>query len=141
MYYKNINDFATTNYNEENKVGTNLDFTTSSENEIDFNKPILFNNCANPITLSYINKDIKTDYTLMDTISSLSYDGSLLKLCNITLNSISCKLSMTITITNNLDEIYTCPVVLTMPLSTESSTIYDGSLTFTDNVNYSFIKS
>lgn len=66
--------------------------------------------------------------------------GSLLKHCNITLNSIACKISFLITIVNNLDETYTCPVILNIPLSSESSTIYDGHLVLTDKTDYNFIK-
>ena len=47
---------------------------------------------------------------------------------------------MVINITNNLDEKFTCPITLTIPLSTESSTIYDGCLKFKDSTNYNFIK-
>ena len=43
-------------------------------------------------------------------------------------------------ITNNLDEVYSCPFILNIPLSTESSTVYDGSLTLNSSVDYNFIK-
>ena len=140
LYFKNINNFATNTYDEKNKIENTIDFSTSNEDEIDFSTPTLYNNCANPITLSYVNSNLKSEYTLTDNISNISYDGSLLKNCNITLNSISCKLSFIITITNNLDEVYNCPVILTIPLSTENSTIYDGSLTLNSTTNYNFIK-
>ena len=87
------------------------------------------------------NSNLKSDYTLSDNLSHISYDGSLLKRCFITLNSIACKLSFTITITNNLDEVYSCPFVLTLPLSTENSTIYNGSLILDSKENYNFIKT
>ena len=141
LYFKNINNFATSNYEESNKIENSIDFETSSEDEIDYSTPTLYNNCANPITLSYVNSNIKENYTLTDTISNLSYDGSLLKACSVTLNSISCKLSLVITIINNLDETYSCPLTLTIPLSTESSTIYDGSLTLNEVTNFNFIKT
>ena len=140
IYYKNINDFANKVYDENNKIQNDLEFQISSDDEIDYSTPILFNNCANPITLCYVNSNIKSDYTLNDTISNISYDGSLLKTCNVTLNSISCKLSLLITITNNLDEVYTLPIILNIPLSPESSTIYDGSLIVNDSTNYHFVK-
>ena len=75
-----------------------------------------------------------------DNISNISYDGSLLKNCNITLNSIACKISFLIDIVNNLDEVYECPITLSIPLSTESSTIYDGSLILNSSLDYKFIK-
>ena len=43
-------------------------------------------------------------------------------------------------ITNNLNEKYTCPIILNMPLSTENKTIYDGSLTLKSECDYNFIK-
>ena len=117
-YY--VNEYVSSHFDNENsienKIENNIEFTTSSEDEIDYSNPVLFNNCANPITLCYVNSNLKSDYTLTDNISNISYDGSLLKRCNITLNSIACKLSFLITIKNNLDEVYTCPVILSMPL-------------------------
>lgn len=140
LYYKNLNDFASSKFEKENIIENTLNFNTTSENEIDYSSPILYNNCANPITLCYVNSNIKDEYTLNNDITDLSLNGSLLKKCGITLNSISCKLSFIITITNNLDEVYACPFILNMPLSTENSTIYDGSLTLKDSTNYRFIK-
>lgn len=141
LYYKNINDFAKSSFDESKKIENNIDFICTSDDNIDYSEPVLYNNTANPITLCYVNSNLVNNYTLEDTISNISYNGSLLKMCNITLNSISCKLSFLVTIENNQDEIYTCPVILTIPLSTERSTIYDGSLTLTDSTNYNFIKS
>ncbi len=141
LYYKNLNDFAKNIFNLDNKIEKSIEFETTSEDEFDYNTPVLYNNCANPITLSYVNSNIINNYTLSNDISNLSYDGSLLKKCNITLNSIACKIAFNIIIENNLDEIYTCPMTLNVPLSTESSTIYDGTLTLTDKVDYKFIKN
>ena len=139
IYYKNINDFTKNNYDTNNKIENELNFEVSSDDEIDFSKPILFNNTANPITLCYVNSGLKMDYTLPQETSNLSYDGSLLKKSSITLNSIACKLSFLITIVNNLDETYKCPVTLSIPLSTENSTLYDGSLILNQETNYKFL--
>ena len=141
LYYKNLNDFASSKYNIEQKIENSINFETTSENQIDYNSPKLYNNCANPICLTYINENIKKDYTLKNTISNLSYNGLLLKYCNITLNSIACQISMTINITNNLDEHFSCPITIQIPLSTENSTIYDGNITLKHSVNYKFIKN
>ena len=141
LYYKSISDFAKSNFSEENLVKDSITFETTSENEIDYSKPILYNNCANPITLCYVNSNLKDNYTFSNDISNLTYNGSLLKMCGITLSSLNCQISFTITITNNLDDKYSCPLILNIPLSTESSTIYDGNLTIKDSVNYKFIKT
>lgn len=139
LYFKNINDFASAKFDETKKVDNTIEFDTSSEDEIDFSTPILFNNCANPLTLCYINSNLKSNYTLTD-IYNISYNGSILKNCNITLNSLSCKLNCMVKIVNNADETYTCPITLNIPLSTENSTIYDGSLVVNDSTSYNFIK-
>lgn len=89
--------------------------------------------------MSYVNSKIKENYTLND-ISDIVYDGSLLKKCNITLNSIECQISFLITIVNNLNEKFTCPIVLSIPLSIDNSSIYDGNLTLKQKCNYKFIK-
>lgn len=138
LYYKNINDFAKCEFSINNLIEKNIDFSVSSEDEIDYSKPILYNNTANPITLCYVNSNILSNHTLTDAIS---HNGSLLKMCNITLNSISCKIKFNVNIVNNLDELYVCPIIINIPLSTEKSTVYEGSLTLYDEVNYKFIKS
>lgn len=140
LYYKNINDFAKDKYSEDNLINNSITFSTTSEDSIDYSSPILYNNCANPITLTYINKNIQDKYTLSNNVKNISHNGSLLKICGITLNSISCKIGFNIQITNNLDEVYDCPVIITIPLSTESSTIFNGNLIFKDSTNYNFIK-
>lgn len=139
LYYKNINDFATSKYDINNSIQDKFYFEISSANEIDYSKPILYNNCANPLTFCYVNSNLISNYTLTN-ITNISYNGNLLKNCNITLNSIACKIGMLITITNNLNQKYTCPIIITIPLSTENSTIYDGNIIFTSNCNYQFIK-
>ena len=40
----------------------------------------------------------------------------------------------------NLDEKYVCPFSLNIPISTESNTIYDGSLRLDDATDYKFMQ-
>ena len=95
---------------------------------------------ANPITLSYINQNIKTDYTLTDTSIPITYDGSLLKRCNIDLNSIACNISFDIYITNYLDEEFKTTVFIDIPLNDGEKSIYDGNLKITNNSNFAFYR-
>ena len=141
IYYKSLSDFAKPQFSNENLIKDSISFDTTSENTIDYSKPILYNNCANPITLCYVNSGLKDNYTFSNYISNLTYNGSLLKMCGITLSSLNCQIGFVITIINNLDETYSCPLILNMPLSTETSTIYDGTLTVKDTVDYKFIKT
>ena len=96
LYYKNIQNFAKSEIIEENLINNKLDFNISSEDQADLSTPTLYNNLANPITLSYVNQNIKTDYTLTDTSNPITYDGSLLKKCNVLTNSISSSISFPI---------------------------------------------
>ena len=141
LYYKNIQNFATPGYDEEKRIEDILHFEISSENDVDLSKPILYNNCANPITLSFVNNNIKTDYTLADAFSQITYDGSLLKRCGITLNSIASGVSFDIHIINNLEQEFICPIYIEIPLEAEDSTsIYDGKVLLKNNTNYTFYR-
>lgn len=139
LYYKSLTSFATPNVPVENLLDTELDFKISSENQIDYNEPILFNNCANPITLSYVNSMITDNYTIANS-NPIIYDGSLLKSCNILLNDLKCSISFTILIENNLGQKFKCPVYIDIPLESDSSSIYDGSYTYIFNPNYDFFE-
>lgn len=140
LYYKSLNDFAKPQYDENNLIDSDLTFSISSEDNIDYSKPILYNNCANPITLSYVNSGIKDNYTISNENNSIIYDGSLLKRCNILLNDLSTSISFTINIENNLGDKFSCPVYLNIPLQGGNSSIYNGSYTYTYNPGYNFYK-
>ena len=89
LYFKSINDFAKSEFNEKNLIENELNFKVTSEDEVDLTEPILYNNCANPITLSYINQNIKSDYTMIDTENPITYNGKLLKRCGVSISSIN----------------------------------------------------
>ena len=127
-------------FDEHNIISDMLDFNISSEDKADLNTPTLFNNLANPITLSYVNQNIKSDYTITNTSSPITYDGSLLKTCNIDLNSINCNLSFDINITNNLNQNFTTTVFIGIPLQDNENLITNGNIKLTKDVNYKFYR-
>lgn len=126
LFFLPLNDFATEKYIDNNIINNRLDFNISSENEIDLSSKTLYNNCANPITLKFVNNNLKENFGT--NVSSLQFDGSLLKKCGILLSSIKTNLSFNINVINNSNEEYKCTVSLQIPLETNSSSIYDGSL-------------
>lgn len=140
LYYKNINNFAKSDIIDSNLINGRLDFNVTSEDEADLDTPTLYNNLANPIVLSYVNSNIKTDYTLTDTSSPITYDGTLLKKCDVLLNSVTSSISFDIYITNNLDEEFKCSVYLDIPLETDEESIYDGSVTLRKDTNFIFYR-
>ncbi len=140
LYFKGFNQFAKSDIIDENEITQNLDFIITSENEANLDTPTLYNNLANPITLSYVNQNIKSDYTITDTSTPITYDGSLLKKCNVSLSSIACKLSFDIYITNNLDEEFKCSVFIDVPLQNGEKSLYDGNVNVTKNTNFIFYR-
>jgi len=138
LYYKNINDFATNKYNNENIIQNNLYFSISSEENIDYNLPVLYNNCANPITLCYVNSNIINNYSVSNSTNTFYNDGSLLKHSNILLSSLKCTFSFDIFIVNNLNEKFKTTVNINIPLQDTTSSIYNGNFILEDNVNFIF---
>ena len=135
LYYKNINNFAKSDIIEENLI---IDIT--SEDEANLDQPTLYNNLANPIVLSYINSNIRTDYTITDTSNPITYDGSLLQKCNILLDSIACNLSFDINITNNQNEEFKCTIYVDIPLKDDNKSIYDGNIILKKDTNFIFYR-
>ena len=140
LYYKNINNFAKNDIIEDNIILDKLEFNVTSEDIANLDTPTLYNNLANPIVLSYVNSNIKTDYTITDTSIPITYDGSLLKRCNVFLNSISCSMSFDIYIINNLNQEFKCTVSVNIPLEVENKTIYDGSITVKNDTDFAFYR-
>lgn len=140
IFYKNINSFAENKIPESNLFENEIVFDISSEDNADLSTPTLYNNCANPIVLSYVNENIKSDYTITDTSTPLTYDGSLLKKCNVLLNSLNAKFSFDIYITNNLNQEFKCTVFIEPPVENYYKSLYDGSITLTQNTNYNFYR-
>ena len=140
LYYKNINNFAKNDIIEDNIILDKLEFNVTSEDIANLDTPTLYNNLANPIVLSYVNSNIKTDYTITDTSIPITYDGSLLKRCNVFFNSISCSMSFDIYIINNLNQEFKCTVSVNIPLEVENKTIYDGSITVKNDTDFAFYR-
>ena len=140
LYFKSIHQFSKSELIDENKIQDHLDFSISSEDSANLDTPTLYNNLANPITLTYINSNIKTDYTITDTSVPITYDGSLLKRCNVSLENIQARVSFDIYITNNLDQKFKSSVYLDIPLKNEETSILNGSMTERRTINITFYR-
>lgn len=140
LYYKSINNFAKSELKEENLINSELEFEITSEDEVDLSKPVLYNNCANPITLSYINQNVKTDYTMTDTENPITYNGKLLKRCGVSIQSIETSISFDIEIENNKNEKFKTTVYFNIPYEKEENSIYDGNLKLMLDTNFNFYR-
>lgn len=128
LLYKNVNQFGKYELIEDNVISHSLHYKIVAQ-DINYETPQLYLDASSPICLSFINKDIKTNHILSDTSTPLIYDGSLLKRCNISLNSIATSLSFDVHIINALNHHFKCNVNLEIPLKDEESSIYNGSYT------------
>ena len=115
---------------------------TVQQNKIDFNiidnKETLLNNIVQepnidknlilPITLRYLNSNIKTNYVINNIEEKLSFDGSILKRTSIPLSSLKNEVTFTINIVNELGETYSYLVSIQIPLQSDEDdkSIYDG---------------
>ena len=140
LYYKNINNFAKSDLIESNQFNDSIDFEITSESESNLDNPILYNNLANPIVVSYINSNIKSDYTITDTSIPITYDGSLLKRCNVPMDSLDCSFTFDIYIINNLDQEFKCTAFINIPLEENEKSIYDGNIIQKTNTNLNFYR-
>lgn len=140
LYYKSVENFAKSEIDEKNIINEELKFEITSEDEADFSKPVLFNNCANPITLSYINQNIKTDYTMTDTQNPITYNGKLLERCGVTKQSIETSISFDIEIENNKNQKFKTTVYFNIPYENEEKSIYDGNVTVKQDTNFNFYR-
>ena len=146
LYYKCLNKFAKSllpnqleNSSENLKpIDSELSFDTISNETSDFSNPVLYNNCANPITLSYIIENVKTDYTISDTSIPITYNGSLLKRCAVPISNIASKISFEIYITNYNDEKFKSKVFISIPFKNDTNSVYDGNITLKQNTNFVF---
>ena len=140
LYYKSINNFAKSELEEKNIIEKELEFEVTSENIADLNKPILYNNCANPITLSYINQNIRTDYTMIDTHNPMTYNGKLLERCKVQLDEIETKISFDIEIENNKNQKFKTSVFLDISYKNSDDTIYNGNYKLTKDTQFNFYR-
>lgn len=140
LYYKNVNNFAKSEIDENNKIENELQFETTSKDEVDLSKPVLYNNCANPITLSYVNQNIKTDYTMTDTQNPITYNGKLLKRCGVSVNSINTSISFDIEIQNNKKQKFRTTIYFDIPYEDEDKSINDVRIVVEKNAKFNFYR-
>lgn len=130
LYYKNVNDFAKLDIANENEIKDSMQFNVINSGDADYTKPTIYSNCQNPITLEYVNYNMKEETKISDISTPLTYDGSLLKKAGISLSTIKCTLSFRVTIVNNYNQKYVATVYIDIPIedSFSNTNIYGGKI-------------
>lgn len=143
LYYKAIDNFGIPSLKDENLVQDKLNFKIiNSKDTLDTNTASFYETCQTPITLQFVNKDIKANAIIPNTGEALVFDGSLLSKTNIALNNIKTFISFNINLTNNLDEKYVYNVNFEIPLEDNEHSIYEGNIKkeITEFSNNKFLK-
>lgn len=128
LYFKDINNFGKITNEEENKINDKLKYKVLNDGDIDYSKPQIYADSSNPITLEYVNSNIKENAIISDISTDVTYDGSLLRKTAIILSNIKCLLSFDVIIINNYNQKFIANVYIDIPLEDTDvgTTIYDG---------------
>ncbi len=140
LYFKDINDFGKSiiKKNEESvdtkttikteAIKDKLEFSILNDGDIDYSKPQLYADTSNPISLEYVNTNIKKNQIVSDISSDVIYDGSLLRKCGVVLSDISSYVSFNINIVNNYNQKFVANVYIEIPLedTVTGDSIYNG---------------
>ena len=111
---------------QTDRIDFNILHTNADNENNDFSTPTFFTDCSNPITLGYLNKNIKTNDEILKSNEKIDFNGKLLKIANVPIEDISYKLNFQIHLKNSLEESYVYTVDLNVPLEDSKSSIYDG---------------
>lgn len=131
----NTNDAANSNetnidtlLKNETKLTDRLDYSVLNDGDVDYSKPQIYADASNPISLEYINSDIKKNQILSDISSDVTYDGSLLRRGSVVISDISSHISFNINIVNNYNQKFVANVYIDIPLedTVTGDTIYNG---------------
>jgi len=118
---------------EQEKVVDRIDFnvmnTNEQNNNNDYNLPTFYTDCSNPVSLGYLNKNIVTNFAVgQENVSNVIFNGKLLETTKVPIENIECTISFKLHIINNLNEEFITNLKLAMPIESEESNIYSGSM-------------
>ena len=110
---------------ENNRIDFNIISTNKDNKESSYNNPSFYQDCSNPISLGYINKNIATNVSV-NSNSAVALDGSILKQANITLEELVFTMSFQIHIINNKDEEFICYINKPILTEEQNNSLFDG---------------
>ena len=145
LNYKNPLLFG--KYQDEIEKTDRIDFNilhTNADNaNNDFSKPTFFTDCSNPITLGYLNKNVKTNAEISNKDEKIDFNGKLLKLADVPIEDVAYRLSFKIHLKNSLEESFVYSVDLNLPMKEKKTSIYDGYIfkkMLNQNKTYYFLR-
>lgn len=93
-------------------------------------------NLKSPITLRYLNQNIKENCIITDTEKPLVFDGSILKRGKVTISSLKNTISFNLHVVDSSNQEYTYPISISINLENKETgeSIYDGS--YNEELNF-----
>jgi len=141
LYYLDSLNFGTYKINQNYEIQNSLEFTVLNDSNeagnIGSNTPVFFADCSNPITLKYVNSNIKENYKI-ESNEPLFFNGKLLEIANINLNDLMSSIDFSINIENFEGQKYSYHLSLPIEFENKNESIYDGS--FLSRKNYKNLK-
>ena len=111
---------------QTDRIDFNILHTNEDNKNNDFSKPTFFTDCSKPITLGYLNKNVKTNAEISTTNEKIDFNGKLLKLADVPIKDVAYRVSFQIHLKNSLEESFVYSMDLNLPMQEKSSSIYDG---------------
>lgn len=128
IYYLNPTLFGNNNLNNDDIVSDSLKYnvinSSNDNNEQNYNIPIFFQDCSNPITLRFL-KTLSDNYNISNE-DSLVYNGSLIEKLGINLNSLNTNLCFDLEIDTKDGSKHVQKIELNIPLENGDKSILDG---------------
>ena len=125
------------------RIDFNILHTNADNANNDFSKPTFFTDCSNPITLGYLNKNVKTNAEISNKDEKIDFNGKLLKLADVPIEDVAYRLSFKIHLKNSLEESFVYSVDLNLPMKEKKTSIYDGYIfkkMLNQNKTYYFLR-
>lgn len=113
---------------QDNKIDFKIIKSNQENDSANYDEPIYYADCSNPISLGYINKNLVTKYSVSDNKNSVTFDGRLLKNANVKFKDMNCIISFKIHLVNNKNKEFECLVVIDNDLDNKTKEIYQGSI-------------
>ena len=120
LYYKNPMTFGKytdlTVDGDDGRIDFKVVSTNRQNEEANYDEPVFYTDCSNPITLGFVNKEIVTKYSSSDGSNKVYYNAKVLKEADIPLDDINPTIHFTIHIVNNLNHHLSCDIRILKPL-------------------------
>ena len=140
IYYLNPKMFAKNTLDLDAKIEDNLEYNVinseNSENNQEYNIPIYFQDCSNPITFRYVNY-LANNYKVSSN-ETVKYNGSLVSKLGMKLEDLNDNLSFDLKIITKDGEERIESVDLKIPYKDENRSIIDGDFETKEKKNIRF---